>query len=268
MRLVSLWKRFQLLCPLVGFLAMNVDGSAHTAPGIIASQIAPDVAVSTLHAPRNPKQTHGTDIRLDEVKREKGRRGTKVTYRIKTSGFPRDKTFEMRISSSAEPGPITWLTGVHADDSGSLASAVGPAGSPVDVSKLTSQIEDYNKGEFLMLEIVNDDGSVYAADRIYPFPVEAKEGSCHLWAELLSKDRKHFAIFGSGFGPNTDVKTTTSEDGGTDLKEVTTRVGPNDVLVADVRHRKGGGRAAFAATGQHCQVTLQYEFGRQAKGPQ
>jgi hypothetical protein len=79
---------------------------------------------------------------------------------------------------------------------------------------------------------------------------------------------KAFAILGLGFGPNSEVRTASSEDGGKDLKEGPAQVGPNDLFGAGVEHRKSGGIGTFVAVGQSCQVTLQYQFGRQAKGPQ
>ena len=70
-----------------------------------------------------------------------------------------------------------------------------------------------------------------------------------------------------GFGPNSEVRTASSEDGGKDL-EGPAQVGPNDRFVAGVVHGKSGGIGTFVAVGQSGQVTLQYQFGRQAKGPQ
>ena len=84
---------------------------------------------------------------------------------------------------------------------------------------------------------------------------------------MVTKDRKAFVIVGRGFGPNSEVPTASSEDGGKDLENLA-QVGPNDRFVAAVVHGKSGGIGTFVAVGQSCQVTLQYQFGRQAKGPQ
>ena len=40
-----------------------------------------------------------------------------------------------------------------------------------------------------------------------------------------AKDRKAFVIVGRGFGPNSEVRTASSEDGGKDLKEGAALVG-------------------------------------------
>ena len=202
------------------------------------------------------------------MKREKGRRGTRTTYRVSTSGFAPDKTYKMLFSSLAIPKPSVMLSGILVDETGSLVSGKTSSGQTVQLSKFTWTIEDYNKGEYLRVEIVSEDGSVYAVDELFPFPIEARDGPCHLWAAMVTKDRKAFAIIGRGFGPNSEVRTASSEDGGKDLKEGPALVGSNDLFGAGVEHRNRGGIGTFVAVGQSCQVTLQYQFGRQAKGPQ
>jgi hypothetical protein len=227
-------------------------------------------SVATLHFPKNPKQTVGVNMSLDEVSRTKGGRyGTKVEYQVTSSGFPSGKTYQLKVSSLSISKPATFLTAVRADDSGALVTGViGKSGTSAKVPNVMLTVEDYNKGEFYMAEVVSDDGSVYAVDRVHPFPIEANDRSCHVWAELLKKDRKQFLILGSGFGADTDVRTVSSEGDGTDLIDRTERVGAGDLFVVQVVHRKSGGTGTFVATGQQCKVTLQYDFGRQAKGPE
>ncbi len=140
-------------------------------------------------------------------------------------------------------------------------------GEIVKFANFNYAIEDFNKGEAFRVEMVGEEGSVYAADEVFPFPIEARDGKCHLWAALLTEDRKTFGILGEGFGPDTEVRTASYEDDGKDLKEGIAKVGPNDVFGAGVWHTKRGGRGTFSATGPSCQVTLKYDFGRQAKGP-
>ena len=141
-------------------------------------------------------------------------------------------------------------------------------GTSVPMSELRLSIEDYNQGEFYMAEVISDDGGVYAVDRVYPFPIEAKDAGCHLWAELLKKDRKQFLIIGTGFGAGTDVRTVSSEGDGHDQMGKTERVAAGDLFVVQVLHRKSGGVGTFVATGEQCKITLQYNFGRNAKGPE
>ena len=231
-------------------------------------QILPGAPAATLHFVKSPKQTTGVSLTLDEVSREKGRHGTMVKYRLTTSGFPTGKAYQLRVSSFSASKPIVYVTAIHADDSGALVGGSLQGGASLEVTKLILTIEDYNKGEFFMAEVVSDDDSVYAADRVHPFPIEAKDAGCHLWAELIKKDRKQFLIVGTGFGAGTDVRTASSEGDGKDLKEGTERIGSNDLLLAQVLHRKLGGTGTFVVTGQRCKVTLQYDFGRQAKGPE
>ena len=76
----------QLSCAFTWLLAVvGADGFAVSAMSVVirdgrvstgelvASQAAADGVTTTLHSPRNAKQTPGTVITLDEMKREKGR---------------------------------------------------------------------------------------------------------------------------------------------------------------------------------------------------
>ena len=216
---------------------------ACTESAAFAGQVS-DPVVSTLHSLRNAKQTPGTVVTLEEVKREPGRHGTRVTYRTATSGFPRGKTLRLQVSSLATPKPQTIISGIQADESGALTGKTGD-GPTVALSKFDLTIDEYNNGEPFKIELISDDGSIYAADEVFPFPIEARKGTCHLWATMLNKDRNTFGILGEGFGPDTEVRTASSEDGGKDLKEGMVKVGPNDVFAAGVSHTKRGGRGTF-----------------------
>ena len=59
-----------------------------------SAQTPTNAPVATLHFPKNAKQTAGVSLTLDEVSRERGgRHGTKIAYRVTTSGFPSGKTY-------------------------------------------------------------------------------------------------------------------------------------------------------------------------------
>jgi hypothetical protein len=225
--------------------------------------------VSSAHWPRSPKQTPGVELMIEEVQRSAGRRGTQVVYRIVSNGFPRDKTYKLESSSLSQPKPATLVTHIEVSDTGSLiVGRVGNQNQLLEVSKFAITIDNYNKGEFFMIEVVSEDGVVYARDRVYPFPIAARDGECRLLAELITKDRKSFGISGTGFDPSTDVRINSSEDDGKDPKSATQRVGSDGSFVSAVAHRRAGGVGAFVAAGVMCEVTLRYEFGRQATGPQ
>jgi hypothetical protein len=236
--------------------------------GILAATAdpAPGQDGRTLHWPRSQKQTPGVELILEEVKRAPGRRGTQIAYRIVSDGFPGGKTYKLQTSSLSSPKPATLATGIQVSETGSLT--VGRIqNQPMDLSKFTMTIGDYNKGEFLMIEVVSEDGTVYASDRVHPFPIEARDGECRVLAELLTKDQKNFGIIGIGFDPGTEIRTISSEDDARDTKSGTQRVSSEGFFRSAVTHRRAGGVGTFVAAGAACEVTLRYEFGRQAKGP-
>ena len=220
----------------------------------------------SLHWPRSPKQAPGVELTLEEVARKPGTRGTQIVYQIKSSGFPRDKTYRLQTSSLSSPKAAEWVTAIEASGTGALA--VGRVkDQPIDVSKFTLAIENYNRGEFFMIEAVSEDGALYARDRVHPFPIESRDGDCHVWAELVTEDKRNFAITGIGFGPDTDVRISSFEEGAKHSQQATQRVDSDGAFTAGAVHRGRGGAATFVAAGDSCKVTLQYEFGRQAKGP-
>jgi hypothetical protein len=75
------------------------------------------------------------------------------------------------------------------------------------------------------------------------------------------------AITGIGFGPDTDVRPSSSGEGARQSQQVIQRVGSDGVFTAGAVHRGRRGAATFVAAGDSRKVTLQYDFGRQAKGP-
>jgi hypothetical protein len=134
----------QLSCALAWLLAVTgADGPAVST----ASQTPVHPVTLTLHSPRNPKQTLGTIVTLEEVKREQGRRGTRVTYRIATSGFSPAKTLRMQFSSLSIGKSVVILTGIQADESGSLARGKFKDGTSAQLANFDFTLEDYNKGE-------------------------------------------------------------------------------------------------------------------------
>jgi hypothetical protein len=221
--------------------------------GSISTGATQDTARATFHAPKTAKQTLGVALTLTELSRQPGRRGTRVIYRVTTAGFPDNKTYRLETSSLSDPVPTVWLRNIRAE-SGTLAAGEGADKASVDLSKLNLTIEEYNEGEFFMVEVTSDDGAVYAADRVYPFPIVASDGDCLVWAELLNKNRKSFGIMGNGFVPGSPLETISWEDNRSDHKNSLEQAGPDGRFTIQVTHRRSGGRAAFSATGKHCSV--------------
>jgi len=91
------------------------------------------------------------------------------------------------------------------------------------------------------------------------------DGSCQVWAVLISKDRRNFAIQGSGVQPG-DVLRFYSTDGH-DPREWTDTVDETGNFLSAIDHGRRGGTALFSVTAPGCKVTLSYDFGRNAKGP-
>ncbi len=104
----------QLSCVLASLLVLT---GAEGLTGMTA-QTPVDPVASTLHSRQSAKQTPGTVVTLEEVKREQGRHGTRITYRIATSGFPRAETLRMQISSLAISKPSVSSLGFRPTNRG------------------------------------------------------------------------------------------------------------------------------------------------------
>ena len=137
---------------------------------------------------------------------------------------------------------------------------------PNPIEKLTVSIEDYNEGEAMLVEAVADDGSIYAVDKVYPFPLVATDGPCQVWAELVDESRKQFLISGWGFEAGEQVNVSSTD--GHDPKEFMQPVEESGGFLSVVLHGRSGGTAVFSADGAHCQPTLTYPFGNKSKGVQ
>jgi hypothetical protein len=128
------------------------------------------------------------------------------------------------------------------------------------------QISDYNKGESFRIEVVSEDESIYAADTVFPFPLVARDGQCQVWAELVTENRKNYALWGSGFLPGETVHITSTD--GYDPRAWTETLNHRGMFMAAVAQGRSDGTAVFSVPGQRCKVSLTYDFGRRAKGPQ
>ena len=114
--------------------------------------------------------------------------------------------------------------------------------------------------------MIGEDASTYAIDTVFPFPISGIDGTCQIWVELASPTRKSFVINGYGFLAGERVRVRSSD--GHDVKELVETADDCGGFIVAIDHRPDGGTAELSATGERCHVTLDYAFGKKAKGPQ
>jgi hypothetical protein len=150
--------------------------------------------------------------------------------------------------------PVVVSSGVRSDESGRLQN----------LETTAFYREDDDRGESLQIEVVADDGSVYAVDKVFPFPIEAKDGPCHVYAEVANATRDGYFLWLDGFQPGEDVQIRSADS--CDVQEGTRMIGPDGRSMVGVLHCGPAGMAVFSVSAQHCKVVLAYGYRPQADG--
>lgn len=107
----------------------------------------------------------GVSVSLKETSRKSTGKETVVFYRIMTSGLPKDKTYELLLTSfDLQPRPITQ--GITLDESGHV---LGGPNDPLDLGLIAA------KGEPKRFSLVSVDGQAKAFFYVTPFQTELHE---------------------------------------------------------------------------------------------
>jgi len=201
--------------------------------------------------------TPGVQLTLEEERRDTGGRGgaTRVFYHLVMSGFPKDKTYKLS----------SWRFG-HAISIEKPEITTDEAGNWfVDGTRviLDWSIVGFARGEPFRVGLISTDETVKAFAKTFPFPIEARDGSCHLWMELATTDGKSFAVYGDGF--DADDHATTTSTSGTEIIRGETVISsggtlpPTIILPAVVG--KQSGTASFSVASKSCVPIVNYEWG-------
>jgi hypothetical protein len=195
--------------------------------------------------------------------------GTLVTYRAVTSGFPVGKSFTVCVESAGpEPFPLTggWAAGpdgelVCSDSRPDRVQAppCSPAGTRL--ADLTFGAVGYSVGEVHRLALVAADGSAKVTASAFPFPLEARNGTCRVWLERLEDPAGNlFVVRGEGFPPEAKA-TLLSRSGREELRDEF-EVNPDGTLppsmyMPGVKGRRGGeADVTFETVGCRCSLVV------------
>jgi hypothetical protein len=208
-----------------------------------------------LFLPPPPDQTPGVELRLQEMKRTRGPEGTRIRYRVISSGFPEARTytvtFERPLSS------VFTLTDVRADKTGALREG-RVEGKKTDLSRTSIEGQEYTRGEAHRVRVVSTDGTVRASATVFPFPIYAQEGDCLVWAEVVSTDYDRYEIGGRGFMPGAQIALTMTGTKNDAALQVI--ADPTGSFLQRVLHQ-GSGEAVLEVVSPSCQMTIRYGFG-------
>jgi len=252
-------------CPQIALFLFTV------AQGLTAQQ--PAAVDSSKPCTWDPRcSSPGVTLQLQEISRERGRRGTNVKYRLVPAGFPRDIVYTLWLwSAGSEPEAL--LTGFVADTSGSIVCGDSTSLRAVSRSKLRwcgGWISDWTAGGFLpgepyRIALVSTDESTRANALAFPFPLQSSDGTCRLRLELVSWNA--FAAWSEGFEPG-DTLQTISRSGNEILSDSMTVLAdstPAPVIISPGVKGKRGGTATYTIVGRRCRVEVTYPWGNALK---
>jgi hypothetical protein len=205
----------------------------------------------------------GVKLSYEEVGRKSIEGKVLVSYKLKASGFAKDKAYTVWGR---------WLDGAtdRVDDE-MLVSEAGYVASKKDgeVVELIVSLTDMLKGEPIQHALVSKDGAIRGFAHVIPFPLEVKgEGGCRVWLEMISPDGKSFGAFGEGFPPDEEVLLESqSGDVSAPTRAKTTGDGRFLTILTPAVPEKTGGSARFSASTKACKATLKYDWGDAMKKP-
>lgn len=218
------------------------------------------------------KDSPGVALWLVETGRQTLGDGTpEVTYSVHTSGFPQGKTYSMWINRVAEE-PFKIVNKMFVDDTREMI--VSEFREDTDVPWLPAPLTEvlpitldhFQPAEPIRLEIMADDRTVEGHAIEFPLPIEDKDGSCHLYLEMVDRDRLAFAAWGQGFAPNETVMTESRS--GMELVKSSLDVAAAgrfiNMLLPQTEGKKQG-TASYSVFAQSCSVHVEYEWGKSKK---
>ena len=113
------------------------------------------------------------------------------------------------------------------------------------------------------MALVDNQNRILTFTKTIPFPIAAKgEGRCHLWVELGSLSGTLFAIYGEGFEPGEEINfVVRSENEETNGRRKLRENGKFATILFPAVIGKQSGLATYTATGQRCNLKVEFEWG-------
>ncbi len=215
------------------------------------------------------ESTAGARLTLVEEKRAKLRNETSLGYAFSASGFPRGKSYDLWLWRVLSKASVVWA-GFYVDDSGKMDCLTAQAkierragvACTAELEKLRTLVASSVRGERLRFALVSTDHTVRGFLDTIPFPVEQRDGRCHLSVELLSQRGDLFAIWGEGFEPGEEVALESSFAGKMEKsKQKASTLGEIGSAVFPAASGRESGLANYSAVGKSCKVAVRYEWG-------
>lgn len=218
----------------------------------------------------------GATMQLREISREKVKGQTLVTYRILTTGLPKNSTYNL-MTAGFDYVAVSSLDGVTLDDSGQAICAGtegscgtrekpndlpngppnGPPDGPIDLKVSAAT------GEPKRFGLVSHDHLAKAFLSVVPFPASTTDRGCSLDATLLTPKAEALLIQGSGFQPNSEVRVQANSAGETHFTTEKTD-GKGTFIEVQLPYVEGKSNGTIRVTVQTktCAPSLDFQWGK------
>jgi hypothetical protein len=206
--------------------------------------------------------TPGIQIELIEL--PAGQSGGAVQYRLRSTGVPRDVTFDVWAKDFRQPFREI-AAGFRINAAGALVSIDFNGSRPQRLDAMALGPGPYPLGAAWEVALVSSDRTITAFARVIPRPIVVRDGPCTVFLELASARGERFVASGTGFVPGDDVIVESQFSGRVNRRQV--RITAEGMLPPDdISHAPiGSDRSArYAVKGRACEVTLEYRWGAPA----
>jgi hypothetical protein len=219
--------------------------------------------------------TPGVQLTLQEATRAPYNGVTRVIYRLALAGAPEDRTYQLFFVLPGEATAYRMGWRPNAEAAAVILchqpSIECPALRPAEINGKTFGVYGYPKGKAVRLMVASADQSVKAFAEVFPFPLEARDGPCHLWAELIPDSQgRSFAFHGDGFPPG--AKVVMSSRSGGEIQNRTINASANGSLpptiISPAVAGQTSGVASLTAIGPACLPAVAYQWGSPALAEQ
>lgn len=210
----------------------------------------------------------GVVFALEETARTTLKDGTpEVTYKLSASGFPQGKTYSLWFVRVGEESKRI-VDKLYVDDSGIMIVQEFKPDTDVPflpapmATVLPLTVDHFQPGEPVSLSLISEDEEIKGHAKDFPLPIEDRDGSCHVYLEMIEPTRMSFAAWGQGFAPNEEVsvESRSGEEVIKKTRKIESDGGFLDILLPQTVHKKHG-VASFRVTGDDCSVAVEYEWG-------
>ncbi len=212
--------------------------------------------------------TSGVSLTMEEVSRSGKGRKLEITYRFVAKGFPAGVTYSF-WKYKPQQKPVKVLSNLSVDQSGvmfvnELGSGTGDrAWEPVPLeSAVPLTLFNLSPGELFEFGIVSEDQTIQAFARVFPRPIETRQGICYLYLERLNVGQTSYRAYATGLVPGEELRIE-SESGGVVLRS-SSQADENGKFSAYVFPEVAGkafGAAEYRVRAESCSLSIGYEWG-------